>query len=115
MLRQFFSTTAAASSSDINYRPTSRKLSRASFVQLRMLAFAGVLVGFSGASYGQFGSDLFDEFQSNEKRTVAFDSEDAPPLQRIDNGATNWRARVGHLAFETFGRDSSITHVELCQ
>jgi len=78
-----------------------------------MLAFTGVLVGFSGLTYGQFGSDLFDEFQSNENRTVAFDSEDAPPLQRIDNGATNWRARVGHLAFETFGRDSSITHVEL--
>lgn len=113
MLRQFFSMTAAASSSDMNHRPNSRKLSRASFVLLRILAFAGVLVGYSGVTYGQFGSDLFDEFQSNGNRTVGFDSEDAPPLQRIDNGATNWRARVGHLAFETFGRDSSITHVEL--
>lgn len=73
----------------------------------------GVLSSVPAVSYGQFGSDLFDEFNENENRTLAFDSDDAPPLQRINNRATNWRARVGHLAFETFGRDSSITHVEL--
>ena len=78
-----------------------------------MLVFASVVSGLSGVTYGQFGSDLFDEFNSNEGRTVAFDSDEAPPLQRLNGGATNWRARIGHLAFETFGRDSSITHVEL--
>ena len=113
MLRQFFSATAAASFSDISHRPIFSKRSRLSFVLLQMLVFTSVLAGFSGVSYGQFGSDLFDEFNSNESRTRGFDSDDAPPSRRIDNGATNWRARVGHLAFETFGRDSSITHVEL--
>ena len=82
-------------------------------VLLRTLMFVGVVLSIPAVSYGQFGSDLFDEFNANENRTLAFDSDDAPPLQRINNGAANWRARVGHLAFETFGRDSSITHVEL--
>jgi hypothetical protein len=113
MLRQFFSATAAASFSDVNHRQIRGQRSGLSFVLLRMLVFTGVIAGLSGVTYGQFGSDLFDEFNSNESRTRGFDSDDAPPLQRINNGATNWRARVGHLAFETFGRDSSITHVEL--
>jgi hypothetical protein len=113
MLRQFFSATAAASFPDVNHRQIPGGRDRLSFVLLRILVFASVLAGFSGVTYGQFGSDLFDEFNSNESRTRGFDSDDAPPLQRINNGATNWRARVGHLAFETFGRDSSITHVEL--
>ena len=113
MLRQFLSATAAASVSDIEHRPICGKRSRFRFVLLRALMLASVLFGLSGVTYGQFGSDLFDEFNANENRTRGFDSGDAPPLQRIDNGATNWRARVGHLAFETFGRDSSITHVEL--
>ena len=113
MLRQFFSPTAAASFSDLSHRQICSKRSRLGFVLLRMLVFTSVFAGFSGVTFGQFGSDLFDEFNSNESRTRGFDSDDAPPLQRIDNGATNWRARVGHLAFETFGRDSSITHVEL--
>jgi hypothetical protein len=113
MLRQFFSTTAAASISDVTHRQISGNRSRLSFALLRMLAFSGVVAGFAGVSYGQFGSDLFDEFNSNESRTRGFASDDAPPLQRVNNGATNWRARVGHLAFETFGRDSSITHVEV--
>jgi len=113
MLRQFLSATAAASFPDVNHRQIRGQRSRLSFVFLRMLVFSAVIVGLSGVTYGQFGSDLFDEFNSNEGRTLAFDSDDAPPLQRVNNGATNWRARVGHLAFETFGRDSSITHVEL--
>jgi hypothetical protein len=113
MLRQFFSATAAASFSDSEHSQIRGQQSRLGFGLLRVLLFAGVLSSLPAASYGQFGSDLFDEFNSNESRTRGFDSDDAPPLQRIDNGATNWRARVGHLAFETFGRDSSITHVEL--
>ena len=113
MLRQFFRSTAAASVSDVRYRPICGERNRKSFVLLRALMLAGVLSGMSSVTYGQFGSDLFDEFNSNENRTRGFDSDEAPPLQRVNNGATNWRARVGHLAFETFGRDSSITHVEL--
>jgi hypothetical protein len=113
MLRQFLSATAAASFPDVNHRQIRGQRSRLSFVLLRMLVFSAVMAGLSGVTYGQFGSDLFDEFNSNEGRTLAFGSDDAPPLQRVNNGATNWRARVGHLAFETFGRDSSITHVEL--
>jgi len=113
MLRQFLSATAAASFPDVNHRQIRGQRSRLNFVLLRMLVFSAVIAGLSGVTYGQFGSDLFDEFNSNEGRTLAFGSDDAPPLQRVNNGATNWRARVGHLAFETFGRDSSITHVEL--
>lgn len=112
MLRHFLHAPAAASRSlEINRPILHQRHSRG--VLLRVLVFAGVLSGLSSVSYGQFGADLFDEFNSNENRTLAFDSEEAPPLQRIDNGAANWRARVGHLAFETFGRDSSITHVEV--
>ena len=113
MLRQFFSSTAAASFADSEHRQIRGQRSRLSFGLLRGLLFMGVLSSVPAVSYGQFGSDLFDEFNENENRTLAFDSDDAPPLQRINNRATNWRARVGHLAFETFGRDSSITHVEL--
>lgn len=113
MLRHFLNATAAASFPDANHRQIRGQRSRLSFVLLRMLVFSAVMAGLSGVTYGQFGSDLFDEFNSNEGRTLAFGSDDAPPLQRVNNGATNWRARVGHLAFETFGRDSSITHVEL--
>lgn len=113
MLRQFFHAAAAASYSDGSNRLVSVVPSRFMAVCLRMLVFACVFSASAGVTYGQFGSDLFDEFNSNEDRTLGFDSPDAPPLQRIGNGAANWRARVGHLAFETFGRDSSITHVEV--
>jgi hypothetical protein len=113
MLRQFSNATAAASISDSDHRQILCQRGRLSFVLLRALMFASVLSGFSAVTFGQFGSDLFDEFNSNESRTRGFDSDDAPPLQRAGSGATNWRARVGHMAFETFGRDSSITHVEL--
>jgi hypothetical protein len=113
MLRQFFSETAAAS---FLRNTTSWKLSDRDslvFAGFRVLIFAVVLSGYSGSTYGQFGSDLFDEFNSNEDRTLAFDSDDAPPLQRAGGGSENWQARVGHLAFETFGRNDSITLVEL--
>ena len=112
MLRQFLSATAAASLRNT----TCWKLSdRGLLVStgFRLLMFAVVLSGFSGVAFAQFGSDLFDEFNSNEGRTLAFDSDDAPPLQRVGGGSANWQARVGHLAFETFGRNSSITHVEV--
>lgn len=113
MLRQFFSATAAASSSRLPDRRMLCSQIRLTVVLCQMLVFVGLQFGMSDVAFGQFGADLFDEFNSNEGRTVAFDSEEAPPLQRINNGAANWRARVGHLAFETFGRDSSITHVEV--
>ncbi|NQV29163.1 MAG: hypothetical protein HQ518_32825 [Rhodopirellula sp.] len=113
MLRQLFSATAGAAFSEIPHRDVDRHRRRLVSVLLRGLVLASVFLGFSSVTYGQFGADLFDEFNSNEGRRVAFDSEDAPPLQRAGNGAANWRARVGHLAFKTFGRSSSITHVEV--
>ena len=113
MLRQFFSATAAASFPDMSHLGINDHSGRLASVAIRTCMLMCVLASFSDVAYGQFGSDLFDEFNSNADRTRSFDSDEAPPLQRVGNGAANWRARVGHLAFETFGRDSSITHVEV--
>ncbi|MDA0283823.1 MAG: inverse autotransporter beta domain-containing protein, partial [Planctomycetota bacterium] len=113
MLRPTFSANAAACVSRLSAQTNAAGSRRRFAVSiLRALAFVCVVLGLSEATFGQFGADLFDEFQANTDRTVGFDSEDAHPLQRASSGA-NWRARVGHLAFKTFGRSDSITHVEV--
>lgn len=79
---------------------------------IRVLLLAALTAGLTQNANAQFGADLWDEFDLNSDRTTEFDSEEDPRFQPVNTGA-NWRARVGHLAFETFGRSESITHVEL--
>lgn len=48
----------------------------------------------------------------SEELVAAADDADAPSASGTDPGS-GIRARLGHLAFETFGREDSITHFEV--
>ncbi len=56
--------------------------------------------------------DLFDEMSSRPSGSSAQSESDLAKASNADNGL-QWRGQIGHLAFPTFGRDESITHIEM--